>query len=255
MFLSMKNNRGTGNLINSSPLTAGYICVDELGQHCFRQWLVAFSAPSHYLNQFWFVVNWTLRSNFLWNSNRNTTLFIDENASDNVVCEMADILSRGKWVNQDSSGVIIIHLHCNTTAFSPLLHKCMCVCRRVGFFINIHVIIDQLHRVKMVANDSLYEISVNNLLWIQERSRISDTLRWRHNELDGVSDHQSHDCLLNRLFGRRSKKTSKLRVTGLCAGNSPETGEFPAQMASNAENVSIWWRLHEKSPFGFNAFY
>ena len=39
-----------------------------------------------------------------------------------------------------------------------------------------------------------------------------------------------------------SKKTSKLRVTGLCAGNSPVTGEFPAQMTSNAENVSIWWR-------------
>ena len=39
-------------------------------------------------------------------------------------------------------------------------------------------------------------------------------------------------------------KTSKLRVTGLCAGNSPETGEFPAQMASYAENVSIWWRHH-----------
>ena len=37
-------------------------------------------------------------------------------------------------------------------------------------------------------------------------------------------------------------KTSELRVTGLCVGNSPETGEFPAQMASNAENVSIWWR-------------
>ena len=35
------------------------------------------------------------------------------------------------------------------------------------------------------------------------------------------------------------KKTSKLRVTGLCAGNSPGTGEFPAQMASDAENVSI----------------
>ena len=41
------------------------------------------------------------------------------------------------------------------------------------------------------------------------------------------------------------KKTSKLRVTGLCVGNSPGTGEFPAQMASNAENVSIWWRHHE----------
>ena len=39
-------------------------------------------------------------------------------------------------------------------------------------------------------------------------------------------------------------KTSKLRVTGLCAGNSPVTDEFPAQKASNAENVSIWWRHH-----------
>ena len=48
---------------------------------------------------------------------------------------------------------------------------------------------------------------------------------------------QSLDCLLNRLLRRRSKKTSKLRVTGLCAGNSSVTGEFPAQMASNAENV------------------
>ena len=40
------------------------------------------------------------------------------------------------------------------------------------------------------------------------------------------------------------KKTLKLCVTGLCVGNSPVTGEFPAQMASNAENVSIWWRHH-----------
>ena len=69
-------------------------------------------------------------------------------------------------------------------------------------------------------------------------------LQWRHNGNDSVSNHQPHDCLLNHLFRRRSKKTSKLRVTGLCAGNSPGTGEFPAQMASNAENASIWWRHH-----------
>ena len=76
---------------------------------------------------------------------------------------------------------------------------------------------------------------------------------WRHNERDGVSNHQPHDCLLNRLFRRRSKKTSKLRVTGLCEENSPVTGEFPAQRASNAENDSIWWRHHAlgyKQPFG-----
>ena len=45
--------------------------------------------------------------------------------------------------------------------------------------------------------------------------------------------------LLNRLFRRRSKKTSKLCVTGFCAGNSPLTGEFPAQTASYAEKISI----------------
>ena len=76
-------------------------------------------------------------------------------------------------------------------------------------------------------------------------SWLRKTLLWRHNGGECVSNHQPHDCLLNRLFGRWSKKTSKLRVTGLCAGNSPEIGEFPAQMASNAENLSIWWRHHE----------
>ena len=47
------------------------------------------------------------------------------------------------------------------------------------------------------------------------------SLRWRHNDHAGVSNHRPHGCLLNRLFRRRSKKTSKLRVTGFCAGNSP----------------------------------
>ena len=36
---------------------------------------------------------------------------------------------------------------------------------------------------------------------------------------------------------KNNQTTSKLHFTGLCAGNSPVTGEFPAQMASNAENV------------------
>ena len=73
---------------------------------------------------------------------------------------------------------------------------------------------------------------------------IKISLQWRHNGRDGVSNHQPHHCLLNRLFRRRSKKISKLRVTGLCAGNSPVTGEFSAQRVRNAENVSIWWRHH-----------
>ena len=73
------------------------------------------------------------------------------------------------------------------------------------------------------------------------------SLQWRHNEHDRVSNHQPRDCLFNSSFRRKSKKTSKLRVTGLCERNSPVIGEFPAQMVSNAENVSIWRRHHLKS--------
>ena len=86
-------------------------------------------------------------------------------------------------------------------------------------------------------------------IWVKPFSRewLLFSLQWHHNEHDSVSNHQPHDCLLKGLFGRRSKVTSKLRVTGLCVGNSPVTGEFPAQKASNAENVSIWWRHHDIS--------
>ena len=62
------------------------------------------------------------------------------------------------------------------------------------------------------------------------------SLRWRHNGCGSVSNHQPYDCLLNRLFRRRSKKTSKLRVTGLCAGihrgpvNSPHKWSVTRKM-------------------------
>ena len=73
-------------------------------------------------------------------------------------------------------------------------------------------------------------------------------LQQRHNEHSGISNHQPHSCLLNCLFSRRSRKTSKLRVTGFCEGNSLVTSESPAQRASKGENVSIWWRLHSLLP-------
>ena len=58
--------------------------------------------------------------------------------------------------------------------------------------------------------------------WHQHQSYFAAMpLKWRHNGRDGVSNHQPHHCLLNGLFRRRLRKTSKLRVTGLCAGNSP----------------------------------
>ena len=93
------------------------------------------------------------------------------------------------------------------------------------------------------------ELTKIHIFWCAEVEKMLQicraSLRWRHNGRDGVSNHQPHDCLHNRLFGCRSKKTSKLRVTGLCAGNSLGTGEFSAQMASKAENVSMSWRRHD----------
>ena len=58
-------------------------------------------------------------------------------------------------------------------------------------------------------------------------------LQWRNNERDG--NHRRRGRLLNRLFRRRSKKTSKLRTNRLCEGNPTVTGGFSLQRASNAE--------------------
>ena len=85
-------------------------------------------------------------------------------------------------------------------------------------------------------------VHYQNQRWLSLMTRCNGLLRsslWCHNGHDGVSNHQPPDCLLSRLFRRKSKKISKLRVTGLCEGNSTVTGEFPAQRASNAENVSF----------------
>ena len=70
------------------------------------------------------------------------------------------------------------------------------------------------------------------------------TLQWRHNERDSVLIHRRLDSFLNRLFRRRSKKTVP-RHWAFFDGDSPAAGGLPLQKASDAENVSIWWRHHE----------
>ena len=61
-------------------------------------------APNHYLNQWWNIVNWTLRNKLQWNFNRNSNIFIEENTFENVVCEMSAILPWPqcvKWYHQE----------------------------------------------------------------------------------------------------------------------------------------------------------
>ena len=68
-----------------------HICVSASVQ------LVAYSAPRHYSSQCWLFINWTLGNKLQWHFNQNTKLVIHENASENIVCEMAATLSRGRW--------------------------------------------------------------------------------------------------------------------------------------------------------------
>ena len=85
--------------------------------------------------------------------------------------------------------------------------------------------------------------------------RAKPPLQWRHNEGDGVSNHRRLDDFLNRLLRRRSKKTSKLRVTGLCEGNSPVTGEFTSQRLVTRKMIPFndvimaknWWYKRNKA--------
>ena len=72
-----------------------HICVSELAIIGSDKWLAAWTAPSHYLNQCWNIVNWNLRK-------QNPYIFIQEIAFENVVCEMAAILSRPQYVNKSS---------------------------------------------------------------------------------------------------------------------------------------------------------
>ena len=71
----------------------------------------------------------------------------------------------------------------------------------------------------------------------------ANTLQWRHHGHDGVSNHQPHDYLRNRYSGTDQRKHQSSASLAFVRGFH-RTGEFPAQRASNAENVSIWWRHH-----------
>ena len=70
-------------------------------------------------------------------------------------------------------------------------------------------------------------------------------LQWRHNKRDGVLNHRCIDCLLNPLFERRSKKTSKLRVTSLCEGDPPDKGPLTRKKMLPFDDVIITCRCHQ----------
>ena len=88
-----------------------------------------------------------------------------------------------------------------------------------------------------------YLQSCTNSMWGDESEAVAPII-WLYQTVDAQKEEVFFPDLLITLQ-RHAKKTSKLCITGLCEENSPVTSEFPAQRASNMENVSIWWRHHD----------
>ena len=74
------------------------ICASASGKHWFRWYFVAYSAPSHYLNQCWIIVNWTLRNKLQWNVDQNIKLFILKMHLKKSSTKWHHFV-QGKWVN------------------------------------------------------------------------------------------------------------------------------------------------------------
>ena len=80
------------------------ICISKLTIIGSDNGFIAWRAPSHYMNQCWNIVNWTIRNKFQWNFNQYYNLFIQENACESVCCEMVAILSQPQCVKCDPQG-------------------------------------------------------------------------------------------------------------------------------------------------------
>ena len=96
----------------------------NLDHHWLRYWLVAWSAPSHYLNQSWNIVNWNLGNKLQWNLKRNSNIFIQENAFENI-WKMAAILSWPQCVKK--FGHLFESSTCHTFHLLEWSHSCSCL--------------------------------------------------------------------------------------------------------------------------------
>ena len=124
--------------------------------------------------------------------------------------------TRGRWVNFGPGN-----------GLSPVRHYF----NQYILILNWTLMVGIAKKSQMNAiSSSLYIHTLTQMIWVKLRSAMPKqnktmdnrkSLQWHHNERDGVSNHEGLDCLLNRLFRRRSEKTPKLRVTGLCEGNPP----------------------------------
>ena len=115
------NEHRTSSFFLISPLMP-HICVNELGQNWF--------ATNHFLNQRWLIVNWTIMNKFKWNLYRNSNTHFQETALENVICEMAAIVSFPGKLNMGcvdgGPGSVLIHsCGCSSPMKKPFQISCL----------------------------------------------------------------------------------------------------------------------------------
>ena len=123
---------------------------------------------------------------------------------------------RGLWSQKQVSQAGIIN--CIPQHQSPRIYVCDLVRKKDGTYWICPFILPEWNTT--CQNESLgmrYCYNIADIPSLIILTLYDITLQWRHNGCDSVSNHLPHDYLLNRLFRRRWKKTSKLSVTGLCA--------------------------------------
>ena len=147
---------------------------------------------------------------------------------------------RRRWFETPSCS---LWCNCNVVA-SPWISTYNGILRKVKYSSQ-----KSLKTNMMILCGFVLAFRVGRFLWLYWPDTWGSPLQWRHNESDCVSNHRRLDYILNRLFRRRSKKTPRHWPLW-----GEFTGEFPAQWASYAENVSIWWRHHGAECFKFDIF-
>ena len=141
-----------------------HICVNKLtviGSPGRRHWF-AWTAPSHYLNQCWIIVDWTLGNKLQWNHNRNSNIFIQENAFESVVCETASILSRPQcgWTGRAT----ISHFVLSFRRWNIVI-LCACVPKRplnFKFLTNFNMIDQKSH---LQNSPTIFTLSLQSYSW------------------------------------------------------------------------------------------
>ena len=209
---------------------------------------------NHYLIQCWNIVNWAPRNTLQW----NLWIFIEENAFQNVVRKIATILSRPQCGKPDAMAPVLVRWHLGKMGVyqTTAKRKVPIIVPLVRLFVRQTWYIINMVQVKFLFNVAPRTVC---LIYIEDAYRdhmpsLKQAMDWRpasyiplqwcHNERNGVPNHRRLACLINSFFRHRSAKASNLRVTGLYEGNSPVTGKFRVQRASNTENVFIWCRHH-----------